>query len=179
MTNKQITTHAKNRYFERSNQEVSRKKIVSHIANGGDIIFAKRLTSTRSLAYIPIDDIVFKTVINRKSKIIVSILPFNDLFIQKFKIYSDYYDNKTYLIEIYPDCYNETKTMHTLTKIYEIIGKELKEIEYNHPFFEGLFKAVWKIHQGMKGLTSNETFIAKSKTGTIEFKPENTECPTT
>ena len=73
-----LTIHANKRFFERSNQEITRKMIINHITNGGIINYAKRITATRSLAYIPIKNEIFKVIINRKSKTIISILPFKD-----------------------------------------------------------------------------------------------------
>lgn len=169
MKDRIITQHANERYYDRTNQEVTRKKIVTHITNGGQILYAKRLTATRSLAYIPIGSEVFKVIINRKSKVIVSILPFNDHFIRKIKVFSGYYDDKTYLIEMYPDCYNETRMPHALTKIYEINGDELIDINFNHPFFNGIFKAAWKIHLGIKGLQKDEEIAIESQTTTVDL----------
>jgi hypothetical protein len=171
-----LTIHAQERFFERANQDVTRKKIIAHIANGGQIIYAKRMTATRSLAYIQVKDEIFKIIINRKSKVIISILPFNDDFAQTIKIHSQHYNNKTYLVELYPDCYNETQSNHALTKIYEINDdKSFNEIGYNHPFFNGLFDIAWQIHLNSKGLIKDEETEIENQTVELENKNQCTD----
>ena len=165
MKNK-LTKHADHRYFDRSNQNISRKDLIKYIGNGGQIHYAKRMTSTRSLAYIPIKNEVFKVIINRKSKCIVSILPFKDEYIKRLKVYSEYYDNKIYLIELYPDCYMETNEPHALTQIFIVTDKNNELLHFEHPFFNGLFNAAWKIYLGMKGLMKNEQIKITAETQT-------------
>jgi len=150
-----ISVHATERYFERTDQEITRKKIVSFINNGGKIIYAKRLSSTRSFGYIPIGKEVFKTIINRKSKRIISILPFKDVFNRKIQFHNKKYDNQNYLVELYPDCFQETESYHSLTQIYNIDTVPFMNIQYNHPFFDSLFNIAWKIHLETKDTIKN------------------------
>lgn len=168
-----LTTHANERYFDRSSQQVTRKKLINRINNGGEIQYAKRLTATRSLAYIPIGAEVFKVIINRRSKRLVSILPWKDYYAINVIFFSDYYDNKRYLVKLFPDCYAETnKNGVSLTKIYEIDddGNVINDIEYTHPFFMGLFKTALSLYTGSKGLIRNGKNKAKSEIKTIAFK---------
>jgi hypothetical protein len=162
-----LTRHANWRFEDRTDQSVSRKKIINYLQNGGEIIYAKRLTITRSLAYLPIDNEIFKVIINRKSRIIVSILPWQDVFKATFIFFSKYYDEKDYIVELYPDCFLETKSKHALTKIY--MGKDKKPIGYNHPFFEGLFEAAWNMHLAGRKINGKKT-EAKEQTTTFEFE---------
>lgn len=159
---KKLTTHGNIRYFDRSDQDVTRKAIINHIDNGGEITYAKRLSASKSLAYIPIKDEIFKVVINRKSKIIVSILPFREQYEYSINLLSETYNNKKYQVKLYPDCYCETKNSHALTKIYELTNEEKIEINFNHPFFNGLFIKAWEIYK-------NENKI-ETKTKEVDVK---------
>ena len=163
MKNK-ITEHANERFYERTNQEVTRKMIVNHLSNGGEIHYAKRMTATRSLAYVPIKDEVFKIIINRRSKKIVSILPFRDTFKRDIIFYNEHYNNKTYHVELYPDCYSETDSIHTMTKIYTLDDNNEKntEIPFNHPFFSGLFYIALTIHKKVKGNYNENSIETKT-----------------
>lgn len=168
-----LTMHANERFFDRTDQEVTRKMIVNHINNGGQIDFAMRMTASRSLAYIPIRDEVFKVIINRKSKKIVSILPFKDIYAINILMYSEYYDNKYYIIHLFPDCFQESNgKKQALTKIHELDNNRqvVGTIAYNHPFFDGLFDAAMNFYLGTKRIINNETIKVKAKAQTIVIK---------
>lgn len=174
---KTLTRHANWRFEDRTDQSISRKKIINYLQNGGEIVYAKRLTITRSLAYLPIGNEIFKVIINRKSRIIVSILPWQDVFIATYAFYSSYYDEKNYIVELYPDCYLETKSQHALTKIYVIkeidgFGDDKYPIGYNHPFFEGLFEAAWNMHLAGRKINGKKNEV-KEQTISFEFKKED------
>jgi hypothetical protein len=173
MKSNKLTTHATVRYFERTDQTITRRELSNHLINGGDIHYVKRMTVTKSMAYIPIKDEVYKIIINRKSKEIITILPFQDVYVRRIKVHSDHYNNREYYIEIYPDCYLETKNKRNLTKITDL--KDNKLIAYNHPFFNGLFNCAWKIHLGMKGL-ENETTKAETTFTLTEEIEQRTNC---
>jgi hypothetical protein len=164
MRNK-LTTHGNIRYFDRSDQDITRKKIITHINNGGEIIYAKRLSSSKSLAYIPIKGEIFKVVINRKTKVIVSILPLRRDYEYSIDLLSETYNNKNYHIKLFPDCYYETQNTRALTKIYELDDNQetVAEINYIHPFFEGLFRNAWEIYTKRKGLNEIKTETETSK----------------
>lgn len=172
MKNK-LTIHATERYFERTDQTTTRRELSNHLINGGDIHYVKRMTATKSLAYIPIKDQVYKVIINRKSKEIVTILPFQDVYVRRIKVHSDYYNDRNYFIEMYPDCYMETNNKRTLTKITDLSNN--KVIAYNHPFFAGLFACAWKIHLGMKGLENEKTKAETFSLQTEEIE-QRTNC---
>lgn len=171
-----LTLHANERFFDRTDQEITRKMILNHISNGGEILYAARLTATRSLAYVPIKEEVFKVVINRRSKKLVSILPFKDLYAINVLLFSEHYDNHYYLVKLFPDCYHETNgKKQAMTKIYVLDEqKEVKEeIPFNHPFFCGLFEAALNFYLGTKRIMKNEKTSAKAKAKTIVIeKPE-------
>lgn len=168
-----LTIHANERYFDRSSQEVTRKMLINHIDNGGEILYALRLTASRSLAYIIIREEVFKVIINRKSKKLISILPFKEEFAVNIIFFSEHYDNKYYLVKLFPDCFHETKgRKQALTKIYELDDKKeiKKELDYHHPFFTGLFDAAVNLYMGTKRISKNAENKANAKTKTIVFK---------
>ena len=171
---KKLTPHANERYFDRSNQEVTRKKLINHINNGGEINYAMRLTATRSLAYIPIKGEVFKVVINRRSKRLVSILPFRDNYAINVIMYSEHYNKQHYMVKLFPDCYKETQERkQALTKIY-VLGEDkvpIEEIPYQHPFFCGLFEAALNFYLGTKRINKNANKnSSKAEATTIVIK---------
>ena len=144
-----IIEHANQRFFERTENETTRKEIIKHLNNGGEIIYAKRTTNSRSLVYVPIQKEIFKLIINRKNKKIITFLPWKEVFKTFFQFE---YEEKKYFIELYPDCFEETKCENALTTIYEINEKEeiQDKIKFNHPLFKNLFNEAWKNYKDMK-----------------------------
>jgi hypothetical protein len=130
-------------------------------------MYAKRLSASKSLAYIPIKGEIFKVIINRKSKVIISILPLRKEYEYSLDLLSETYNNKKYHIKLFPDCYYETKNTHALTKIYELDENQerIAEINYIHPFFEGLFKNAWEIYTKRKCLNEIKTETETDKIG--------------
>lgn len=167
-----ITSHATERFFDRSDQNITRKELINHITNSGEILYAKKITATRSMAYIPIKNEKFKVIINRKTKKLITILPYQDIYKHSIIFHSKFFNNKTYMVELYPDCYIETNSMYALTKIYELKDNDQSEqLLFNHPFYNGLFDSAWKIHQGMKGLIHAKNEI---KNKAIEITTKST-----
>lgn len=163
-----ITNHANERYFERLDQSVTRKEILKFINNGGQIHYAKKLSNTKSLAYLEIKEEVIKIIINRKTKKLISILPFNDVHKHKIELCKDYFGPNKWKIILYPDCYNESNNIHALNKIYEVTDDSIIKLEYDNPLFNKIFDLAWKIHKGSQNGETNskiqETVITKRET---------------
>ena len=153
-----IIEHANQRFFERTENETTRKEIIKHLNNGGEIIYAKRTTNSRSLVYVPIQKEIFKLIINRKNKKIITFLPWRE----KFKIHFQFeYNSKKYFIILYPDSFKETKCESTLTEIYEIDNEEniQERIKFNHPLFKELFFEAWKKYRYMEEENGSEVIL--------------------
>ena len=173
--------HAVERFFERTALNITKKDIVKAIDNN-QIIYFKRINVTRSMAYIHVKKEVIKTVMHRKKNKIITILPWRSIFQYTIKIQVFKYDNKIYRVNLFPDCYLETKKPNALTKIWERIpyfdDKEgWKPIRYDHPLFNELFNIAWSFfeidedHCKIKNerIAGNETFEIKREAKKIEF----------
>jgi len=173
--------HAVERFFERTALNITKKDIVKAIDNN-QIIYFKRVNTTRSMAYIHVKNEVIKTVMHRKKNKIITILPWRSIFQYTIKIQVFKYDNKIYRVNLFPDCYLETKKPNALTKIWERIpyfdDKEgWKPIRYDHPLFNELFNIAWSFfeidedHCKIKNerIAGNETFEIKREAKKIEF----------
>ena len=131
--------HAIDRFFERTDLEVTRNQILKAI-EGGNIVYAKRLTATKSLAYALVGDSVVKLIIAKSTKKVMSIIPWKSVFKEIVTVFTD----KVYEVIIFPDCYLETDCKHALTKIFRIHDDGAREpIPYNHPDFYNIFDIAW------------------------------------
>lgn len=132
--------HAIDRFFERTDLEVTRNQILKAI-EGGNIVYAKRLTASKSLAYALVGENVVKLIIAKGTRKVMSIIPWKSIFKDTVNLHMG--DDK-YEIVIFPDCYMETKCSHALTKMHKIHTDGAREpIPYNHPNFELLFNDAW------------------------------------
>lgn len=177
-----FNNHAIERFFERTALNITKKDIVKAI-NNNQIIYFKRINVTRSMAYIHVKKEIIKTVMHRKKNKIVTILPWNSIFQYTIEIRVMKYDNKIYRINIFPDCYLETKKPNALTKIFEYHGKEYyqeqkvwKKMYHDHPLFNELFGIVWSYFQAdedhcritKERSNGNETFEIEREAKKIE-----------
>jgi hypothetical protein len=170
--------HAVERFFERTALNITKKDIVKAIDNN-QIIYFKRVNVTRSMAYIHVKKEVIKTIMHRKKNKIITILPWRSIFQYTIKIQVFKYDNKIYRVNLFPDCYLETKKPNALTKIFEDhYNQEIwKPIGYDHPLFNELFNIAWSFfeidedHCKIKNerIAGNETFEIKGEAKKIEF----------
>jgi len=170
--------HAVERFFERTALNITKKDIVKAIDNN-QIIYFKRVNTTRSMAYIHVKNEVIKTVMHRKKNKIITILPWRSIFQYTIKIQVFKYDNKIYRVNLFPDCYLETKKPNALTKIFEDHHNQeiWKPIRYDHPLFNELFNIAWSFfeidedHCKIKNerIAGNETFEIKREAKKIEF----------
>jgi hypothetical protein len=171
--------HAMSRYFERTDTDISMKEIAKSVANN-NLIYVKRLTPpSRSLVYATVrptprdDEEVFKLVFNRKSKTIITILPWKSVFYVCYVIEMEKY-SKSFTIHLYPDCYLETEKPNALTRIYEHVeGDAPIQLEYNHPLFEIVFNAAWITFERYSN--AHKTFQIEREKGNETFKVVKTE----
>lgn len=158
--------HANQRYFERVHPDIASKNdIVKAIQHPSNIEYIKRLTESRSMAYVHLpNDNVVKVIINKKKKELVTILPWKDVY--KVEIICG-----DYVIYLFPDCYLETKNISTLNKInvrnatsisvgnfekdWLSVNWEIKEILFNSDEFEKVFYKAWEFYEETK--TKTET----------------------
>jgi len=181
MTHKiKIADHALDRYFERTDTDISPKEIAEAVKQNNFTYF-KRLTPTRSMAYVNVikphlEEEVFKIVLNRKSKTIITILPWKSIYFKRYGIEMEKY-SKMFTVELYPDCYLETEKPQALTAIYEHKNyrindnKEPVQLNYNHPLFEIVFNATWETFEGFNN--AHQTFIKERANGNETFKVKN------
>ena len=179
--------HSTERFFERTALNITKKDIVKAITNN-QIVKFKRINVTRSMAYIHAKREVIKVVIHRKKDKIITILPWKSIFHYRVEIQISKFQNRIYRINLYPDCYLETKKPNAMTKIFEYQGKSLyddqdtyKRIRHNHPLFEQIFYIAWSFfeinedHCKIKNerRAGNETFEIKGEAtefnGTVQY----------
>lgn len=173
--------HSTERFFERTVMNITKRDIVKALTNN-QVVYFKRVNTTRSMAYIHVKKEIIKAIIHRKKNKIITILPWNSIFQYTIEIQIMKYDNKIYRINMFPDCYLETKKNNALTKMFERIpyinNKEgWKPMRYDHPLFGELFGIAWSYFQADKDhckitkerSEGNETFEIEGKAKKVEF----------
>jgi len=145
-----LNKHATQRLYDRS-FEVTKKELKRALQNKSNIDFIKRLTESRSMVYIMCgDDKIVKAIINRKTKDVITVLPWKG----EYKHLTSYHHEKCdrrYKIVLYPDAYLETNNSSHLTKIYLVHDDEQEEqVAFNHPHFEYLFNYAWGVYLNAK-----------------------------
>lgn len=135
--------HANQRYFERVDPDAASKRdIVKALQHPSNIQYIKKLTASRTMAYIHLpNDSIVKAVINKNRMELVTILPWKDVY--KVEI-----EHGEYIVLLFPDCYAETNNESTLNKVYkfnEISGTH-KEIPFNAFDFSEAVQEAWEIH---------------------------------
>jgi hypothetical protein len=140
-----FTPHATQRFYERTNGETS-KKLIQKAIDSKNYISVKRLSGTRTLVYVPIDESIYKVVLQRKIKKIITFLPWHSEF--KFEIeFCHVKWQKQFKVVLFPDCYLEIKNPHILTEMHVIHPDNAKEyITYDNPIFDGAFELAWEIY---------------------------------
>jgi len=174
--------HSSERFFERTALNITKKDITKAIINN-QIIKFKRINISRSMAYIKVKKEVIKIVIHRRKNKIITILPWKSIFHYKIHIKIFKYNNRVFRVNLYPDCYLETKKPNAMTKIFEYHGvnqyngeKIYKKIQHDHPLFLPIFEIAWSFfeldddHQKIKNerIAGNETFEIKSKAKEVD-----------
>jgi hypothetical protein len=169
--------HSVERFFERTALNITKKDIAKAITNN-QIIYFKRINATRSMTYIHVKKEAIKTIYHRKKDKIITILPWQSIFHYKINIQVMKFQNKIFKVNLFPDCYLETRKSNVLTKIFEYHGKDqhnenkiYKKISHDHPLFEEIFNVSWSFfeldedHQKIKNerRAGNETFEIENK----------------
>jgi hypothetical protein len=135
--------HAINRFFERTDLEVTRNQITNAI-EGGNVVYAKRLTASKSLAYVLVGENVIKLIIAKGTKKVLSIIPWKSVF--KETVTVNLMGKLLYEVILFPDCYLETGCSHALTKVHRLHDDGAREpIPYNHPYFQMVFNLAWEV----------------------------------
>ena len=148
--------HANQRYFERVSPDMASKKdIVKAIQNPKNIQYIKKLTESRSTAYVhlPNNNIV-KIIINKNKKEIVTILPWHDVYHTTVVVPDG--PTSEYIVELYPDCYIDTKrasVLNKVRKIYEDFSEE--NISFNLPIFDQVITSAFEIHRNGQNYEEN------------------------
>lgn len=138
-----LNYHATQRFYERT-ENVSKKEMLKALKNPRNRQTLERQTNSRSLIYILMGEQVVKAVYNRNRKEIITILPWEDIYLHIINLTIE---DKTFEIELYPDCYKQTEQYRALNKVYLIEGDIKKEIPFTHPDFIEAFEEAWKIHE--------------------------------
>lgn len=145
--------HSTERFFERTALNITKKDISKAITNN-QITHFKRINVTRSMAYLKVKDEVLKTVIHRKKNKIITILPWKSIFHYRIHVQIMRFQNRIFRVNLYPDCYLETRKPNAMTKIFEYHGRDqrngnsiYKKIRHDHPLFEQIFNIAWSFFE--------------------------------
>ena len=136
--------HANQRYFERVHPDIASKRdIIKAIQDMKNIQYFKKLTESRTMAYVHLpNQQIVKVIINKKKKELVTILPWQDLYQVEEEVMS-----KTlglFHVIMFPDCYLESGNFTAFTKIKQIKENSKEEsISFNSLFFETIFYKAW------------------------------------
>lgn len=152
----EMLNHAIHRLMERTEQDVGRKEIVRAIENR-NMVFAKKLTNSRSLVYVITPSGVVKVVLHKPTGKVITVLPWKGVYQRLIEFTSP---TGVFRAEIYPDCYLETNCKTALTKITRIHPDGAREpIAFNHPLFDSAFMAVWDAIKREGNETKAETEV--------------------
>lgn len=168
--------HANQRYFERVHPDTASKKdIIKAIQDPNNIQYIKRLTESRSMAYVhlPNDNIV-KVILNKNKKEIVTILPWKELYF--VKIAFDMKNRDVYVVDFYPDCYVETQNASTLNLVTLTKADGTKtSIPFSYNDFEQIIKTAWQLFKqnqiaDVVNEALNDTSMPEEENETTEIK---------
>jgi hypothetical protein len=134
--------HAKERLRERCTSIISHIRIAEAIRKG-ECHSVKKLTNTRSLYYLKIDNTPIKVIYQKKEAKIITLLPLNYEYETEFFEINE--NGNLYRIKLFPDCYIETHNPSMMT-IFEKFTSETNEwLIYNkrNETFLNIFKNTW------------------------------------
>jgi hypothetical protein len=135
--------HANQRFFERVDpDDASKRDIIKALQHPSNVQYIKKLTASRTMAYIHLpNESIVKAIINKNKMELVTILPWKD-------IYKHVVDMGEYIVHLYPDCYAETNnesTLNRVLKLNEVSGTH-KDIPFNAIDFSEAIQNAWDIH---------------------------------
>lgn len=145
--------HVLKRIKERVGTHIPQSLIEGNLKHES-ITFIKRVSCSRSIGYLIIDNTPIKIVYGKTCKKAITVLSLNyDFEFPKdswFEILHD--NNNTYRIKIYPDCYMETENKRTMTKFQIWNDHEMKWKERKHAddIFNHVFDIAWKHYEEYK-----------------------------
>lgn len=161
----EILNHAIHRLMERTDQEVSRKEIIRGIENRS-MIFAKKMTNSRSLVYVITPSGVVKVILHKPTGKVITVLPWKSKY-YKLVQFNSIKGTGWFQVDMYPDCFVETNCKTALTKIIRIHLDGAKEnIGFNHPLFEEIFTEAWKLFRKEENEIKTENSIESTKYAT-------------
>jgi len=136
--------HANQRYFERVHPDIASKRdIIKAIQDTKNIQYFKKLTESRTMAYVHLpNQQIVKVIINKKKKELVTILPWQDLYQVEEEVMSETLG--LFHVIMFPDCYLESGNFTAFTKIKQIKENSKEEsISFNSLLFETIFYKAW------------------------------------
>ena len=95
------------------------------------------------MAYVHLSDTqIVKVIINKRKKELVTVLPWQDIYKTDIEVFSEKLGY--FHVELYPDCYLETGSISTFTKIKQITdGFNENYIPFSSLLFETIFYKAW------------------------------------
>jgi hypothetical protein len=148
-----FNSHSTERFYNRTALNTTKKQIANSITNNQLVPF-KRINTTRSMIYIHVNKEVIKTVMHRKKRKIITILPWKSIFHYNIKLeIHDGHSNRIFSVDLYPDCFLETKKPNALTEIhkqdlgysYDYYSQpSYEKIKHDHPLFKKVFIKAWE-----------------------------------
>ena len=139
-----LSRHAKIRMDERIPPDISKTELSNAIKDNSKIKYIKRLTQTRSLAYVYLSNGIVKVVVSKKQNKVITVYPWESDYEVTVNIPIN--DDSFYVIRFYPDCWIETKTARPLTDIVKITKTGFENIVFLHPDFNHLFTQAFNLY---------------------------------
>lgn len=132
--------HAVQRLYERV---TAPEKTLNNILKIGieDLNPVKKKTRTRTICYGKIEEIPIKLIYSKKTKKIITVLPFNYDYEFEFSIK---FKNNVYRIIIYPDCYMETENPYLMTVLEKVDDTGNWKPIKKTTLFKQLFNLAWE-----------------------------------
>jgi len=170
MTKTKLSPHSKERLKQRYDglNNLKMKEISEHLRNR-NLIFVKKLTLSRTLAYIEKEGEAIKVIVRKKDNSAVTVLPL--MYDYSFGPKEILFEGILYKIIIYPDCFIETKNPRTMTKFYILDPHTNVWVDYKKTKepFEAIFKTIWseyetKTKEKLKDWCSKEAYTQKENT---------------
>lgn len=139
---KLFNQHANTRYYERVSQDISKREIQKAIDNK-QIQYFQRTTESKSKVYISTDKGIVKAVFSKKTKQVVTFLPWQAEYRRELELFHHQYGK--FKAILYPDCFLETGVNITLNKIF-LNGSD-SHLSPASDKFQELFSFAWSYYE--------------------------------
>jgi len=129
-----------------NSDEFTQKELETYLKKNGEILYIKKLTTSKTLVYLLLKNKrAAKIILHKKKKIPIAIIPWKiPLFVTTQKL-SYSLENK-YKVVLFPDCYLETNSKGTLTKIFNVTDvNNIITLPYTDILFDTLFSLAWEM----------------------------------